>query len=95
MFRHYLKIALRNIRKYALQNTVSILGLTVGFVFLTLSTVWIRFENSFDSFHKDADRLYYLNEVLEKDGSDGRYYNELGFVPCYEFGALSGVLCHV
>ena len=90
MFRHYLKIALRNIRKYALQNTVSILGLTVGFVFLTLSTVWIRFENSFDSFHKDADRLYYLNEVLEKDGSDGRYYNELGFVPCYEFGALSG-----
>ena len=43
MFRHYLKIALRNIRKYALQNAVSILGLTVGFVFLTLSTVWIRF----------------------------------------------------
>ena len=62
MFRHYITIALRNIRKYALQNAVSILGLTAGFVCLTLSTVWIRFENSFDTFHKDADRLYYFNE---------------------------------
>lgn len=34
MFRHYLKIAFRNLRKYALQNTVSILGLAAGFVFL-------------------------------------------------------------
>ena len=61
MFRHYITIALRNIRRFALQNAVSILGLTAGFVCLTLSTVWIHFEESFDTFHKDADRLYYMN----------------------------------
>ena len=88
MFRHYITIALRNIRKYALQNAVSILGLTAGFVCLTLSTVWIRFENSFDTFHKDADRLYYFNEISGVDGSDMTKYNALGIVSCYDFERL-------
>ena len=61
MFSHYLKMALRNIRKYALQNTVSVIGLAAGFVCLSLSSVWLYYENSFDSFHKDADRIYTLN----------------------------------
>ena len=60
MFLHYLKIALRNIRKYALQNTVSVIGLAAGFVCLSLSSVWLYYENSFDRFHKDADRIYTL-----------------------------------
>lgn len=95
MFRHYITIALRNIRKYALQNAVSILGLTAGFVCLTLSTVWIRFENSFDTFHKDADRLYYMNEIYEVDGTDRtdrtKYVaGALGIVGCYDFETLIG-----
>ena len=88
MLQHYLIIALRNIRKYALQNAVSILGLTAGFVCLTLSTVWIRFENSFDTFHKDADRLYYMNEIYEADGTDRTKYDALGDVTCYDFEKL-------
>ena len=93
MFRHYITIALRNIRKYALQNAVSILGLTAGFVCLTLSTVWIRYENSFDTFHKDADRLYYMNEIYEVDGTDRtdrtKYVaGALGIVGCYDFETL-------
>lgn len=39
MFIHYLKIAIRNIRKFALQNTVSVIGLAAGFVCLSLSSV--------------------------------------------------------
>ena len=91
MLKHYLIIALRNIRKFALQNTVSILGLTAGFVCLTLSTVWIRFENSFDTFHKDADRLYYMNEMYELDKSDNTRYNALGNITCYEYERLAGL----
>ena len=88
MFHHYLTIALRNIRKYALQNAVSILGLTVGFVCLSLSTIWIHFENSYDTFHKDADRLYYFDEIYEADGSDRSKYDALGVVDCYDFEKL-------
>lgn len=45
MFRHYLTVALRNIRKYALQNTVSVLGLAAGLVCLSFSALWIRYES--------------------------------------------------
>ena len=69
MFIHYLKIAIRNIRKFALQNTVSVIGLAAGFVCLSLSSVWLYYENSFDRFHKDADRIYTFNESTP-DGKD-------------------------
>ena len=93
VFRHYLIIALRNIRKFALQNTVSMIGLTVGFVCLSLSTIWIRFENSFDTFHKDADRLFYMDEIYEPDGTDRTDLTKfragsLGLVDCYDFEKL-------
>ena len=65
MFVHYLKIALRNIRKFALQNTVSVIGLAAGFVCLCLSSVWLYYENSFDTFHKDDDRIYTLRASSE------------------------------
>ena len=65
MFLHNLKIAIRNIRKFALQNTVSVIGLAAGFVCLSLSSVWLYYENSFDRFHKDADRIYTFNSTTE------------------------------
>ncbi|MBR4841555.1 MAG: ABC transporter permease [Bacteroidaceae bacterium] len=58
MFNHYLKIALRNIRKYVLQNTVSMIGLVAGFVAFALSSLWMGYVDSYDSYHKDADRIY-------------------------------------
>ena len=70
MFLHYITIALRNIRKYALQNTVSILGLAAGFVCLSLSALWIHFEESFDTFHKDADRIFTFSEFYHEDGTE-------------------------
>jgi len=86
MLKHYLTIALRNIRRFALQNAVSILGLTAGFVCLTLSTVWIHFEESFDTFHKDADRLYYMNLINKADNSEPAVYGGfLGYVDFYDF----------
>ena len=76
MFIHYLKIALRNIRKYALQNTVSILGLAAGFVCLSLSALWIHFEESFDTFHKDADRIFTFSVYEHEEGTE----NHTGYV---------------
>ena len=60
MILHYTKMAIRNLRKYALQNTVSILGLALGFVALSLSAYWYRFDTTYDKFHKDWERLYLL-----------------------------------
>lgn len=84
MFRHYLTVALRNIRKYALQNTVSVLGLAAGLVCLSFSALWIRFEESFDTFHQDADRIYTLLE-------ESPYFSE-PFIPQFTPEMLNPLL---
>ena len=58
MIVHYLKIALRNMWKYKSQTLLSVLGLAVGFTCFALATLWIVYEMTYDSFHKDANRMY-------------------------------------
>ena len=60
MLTHYLKIAFRNLTKYKMQTIINIIGLAVGFVCFALSALWIRYEMTFDNFHRDADRIYVI-----------------------------------
>jgi hypothetical protein len=61
MLKHYFKVAFRNMWKYRNQTLVSVIGLTVGFTCFALAALWIRYEMSYDDFHKDADRIYCVN----------------------------------
>jgi hypothetical protein len=61
MIRHYFKIAFRNLWKYKNQTLFSVTGLAVGFTCFALATLWIRYETSYDGFHKNADRIYCVN----------------------------------
>ncbi|MDR0604255.1 MAG: ABC transporter permease [Bacteroidales bacterium] len=58
---HYHKIAFRNLWKYKNQTLISTAGLAVGFTCFTLSVSWIRYEMTYDGFHKNAERMYYIN----------------------------------
>lgn len=58
MFSHNLKIAFRNLAKYRLQTIIGILSVALGMVFCSLTYIWIRYERSFDTFHRDADNIY-------------------------------------
>ena len=58
MFIHYIKIALRNLWKYKNQTLISIMGLAVGFTCFALATLWIVYELTYDSFHKNAQQMY-------------------------------------
>ena len=60
MILHYLKSAVRSLTKYKVQTVASVVGLTLGFVCFALSAVWVRYEQTFDSFHRGADRMYLL-----------------------------------
>lgn len=64
MFLHYIKIALRNLRKYALQNTICILGLAVGFVAFSLSAYWYWFDSTYDKQYKDWKRMFAVSGGL-------------------------------
>jgi len=72
MITHYLKIAFRNMRKYKNQTLISVIGLAVGFTCFALSMMWIRYEMTFDSFHRNAKRIYalYSPSVFSSSGYD-------------------------
>jgi len=62
MFKHNLKVSFRNLWKYKMQTAISIIGLAVGFTCFSLATLWMRYETSYDSFHKNANQLYVATE---------------------------------
>ncbi|MDR1897022.1 MAG: ABC transporter permease [Prevotellaceae bacterium] len=61
MIHHYLKIAFRNLWKYKNQTLISVVGLAVGFTCFAVAALWIRYEMTFDGFHKNSDRIYCVN----------------------------------
>ena len=83
MIQHYLKIVFRNILKHKTQSIISIVGLAIGLACFALSTFWIQYEMTYDSFHRDADRIYLIRTDENHFGT--HYHN---FVPY----ALGGYL---
>ncbi|MFO7446711.1 MAG: ABC transporter permease [Ignavibacteriaceae bacterium] len=66
MFKNYIKIALRNIRKQKAYSFINIMGLSIGIACVVLIFLWVQYELSFDKFHKNADRLYRVGFTTEK-----------------------------
>ena len=58
MIRQNFRLAFRQLEKYRLQSVVSIVSLAIGFACFALASMWIKYETTYDAFHKDADRLY-------------------------------------
>ncbi|MDR0836022.1 MAG: FtsX-like permease family protein, partial [Tannerella sp.] len=63
MIQHYLTVAFRNMRKYKMQSVISIVGLSVGFTCFALASLWIRYEMTYDHFHRDVERIYHVRPV--------------------------------
>ena len=80
MLTHYLKIAFRNMRKYKNQTLISVIGLAVGFTCFALATLWIRYEMSYDGFHKNAKNMYVVYRLHPWNPTAG-YVNNLSPLP--------------
>lgn len=70
MFSNYLKSGWRNFLKYKSYSLINIFGLSVGFSAALLLFLIIRYENSFDSFHSNADRIYRVGNSFKGGGYD-------------------------
>lgn len=57
MFKNYLKIALRNIKKNKLYSSINIIGLTIGMAGCLLIGIYVWNELTYDNFHKNGDRI--------------------------------------
>jgi len=64
VFRNYLKVAIRNLRKHKAYSLVNISGLAVGMACFILISLWVYDETHYDSFHANSGRLFRL--ILHK-----------------------------
>jgi putative ABC transport system permease protein len=58
MFKNYLHIALRNIKKHKGYSLINILGLAIGMACCILIFSYILYELSYDKYHENADMIY-------------------------------------
>ena len=70
MFKNYLKIAWRNLRKNKSYSLINILGLSSGIACAILIFIVVSYQLSFDTFHPHTERLYrvvteFHNESIE------------------------------
>ena len=65
MFRSYLRLAIRTLRRRLGYTAVNVIGLTVGLACCALVAVFLQNELSYDAYHPGADRTY---RVLSQHG---------------------------
>src|SRR5690554_2375189 len=66
MWKNYLKIVFRNIRKNKLFSFLNITGLSIGMAVCILILLFVNYERDFDSIH--TKNIYRLNEVQNWEG---------------------------
>ncbi len=69
MHKYFLKIAIRNILKNKLYSFINIAGLAMGITAFLLILMFVRYEQSFDTFHKNSERIYRLR--YERSSAEG------------------------
>jgi putative ABC transport system permease protein len=58
MLQNYFKVALRNITRYKFYSAINILGMSVGLTTCLIIILYIADELSYDTFHRNGDRIY-------------------------------------
>ncbi|NND70855.1 MAG: FtsX-like permease family protein [Rhodothermales bacterium] len=74
MLKHYLLIALRNLRRHWGYAAINVFGLAIGLAACILIAMFVASEFSFDRFHDNSDRLYRA-WVFEDYGEDEQFLN--------------------
>jgi len=81
MFKNYLKITWRHIKKNKAYSFINIMGLAIGIACCILIFLWIEDELSFDRFHENADRIYRVAFSTSDDGSPTNANGSFGVGP--------------
>jgi putative ABC transport system permease protein len=67
MLTQYFKIAQRNILRNKLTSVINIIGLSISMACCVLIISFIKYEFSYDRYHKNADRTYRFTYSVKKD----------------------------
>jgi putative ABC transport system permease protein len=82
MLKNYLKVALRNLRKYKGYSFINILGLAVGMAGCFLIMLYVRFELSYEDFHAKRDDIYrVVTRWMSEDVEMAQVWTPAGLAP--------------
>jgi len=85
MFSNYLKIALRNLKKFKGYSFINISGLAIGMACCILIFMWVQDELSFNSYHKKADNIYRVEQdFIYSDGTFHIYVTPYPSAPVFK-----------
>ena len=68
MIQNYLKIALRNLLRNKVYSFINIAGLAVGMAVAMLIGLWIYDELSFNTYHKNYDKIGRVTQMQTQNG---------------------------
>lgn len=78
MWKNYVNIAIRNLKRHPLFSFINIAGLSIGLALCMLIVLYLKDEKSFDMFHARKDRIYRLvrdnvqpDKSVQTDGNTG------------------------
>ncbi|UCE50895.1 MAG: ABC transporter permease [Desulfobacterales bacterium] len=73
MFKNYLTVSFRNIIKHKGYAFINIAGLTIGLAVFIQVASFVDFHANFDRFHKHADRIYSVIQILPSAAEGKRH----------------------
>src|SRR5205085_4497061 len=68
MFKNYLKIAWRNIKRHKAYSGINIFGLAIGIASCLLILQYVAFELSYENFQVNKDRIYRIQQDRYDNG---------------------------
>jgi predicted permease len=69
MIRNYFILAFRNVRKHKAFSFINVLGLAIGISASLVIFLLVQYENGFDQFHADRNRIYRVVTALNYNGT--------------------------
>ena len=63
MFKNYLKIAFRHLKRRKMYSFINIAGLTLGLTVSILILLYIKYELSYDKYHENMNRIYRIEAI--------------------------------
>ncbi len=70
MWKNYLLVAIRNLKKNPIYSIINVLGLAVGLSACILIGIFVSHELSYDQYHENSDRIFRVTrDFYDKDGN--------------------------
>lgn len=75
MFKNYVKIAVRNLRRSKVYSFINIAGLSIGLCCAMLILLFVKDETSFDRFHRNVNNIYRITSLEYFGGTENKNGN--------------------